>query len=68
MKLFATCPECGYKLGRSEDGTVTEVFCPKCSALVRYEITDGKVTAEIIQHSDKTAKHIRRYAEKLEQN
>lgn len=65
MKLFATCPECGYRLGRSEDGTMTEVICPKCSALVCYEVNDGKVTVEIIQHSGKTAKHIRKYAEKL---
>lgn len=44
---------------------MTEVICPKCSALVCYEVNDGKVTVEIIQHSGKTAKHIRKYAEKL---
>jgi transcription initiation factor TFIIIB Brf1 subunit/transcription initiation factor TFIIB len=60
MKLFTTCPECGYKLGRSGDGTNTETSCPKCGALLNYEVMDGKVTVEILRHSAKSPAHLKK--------
>lgn len=65
MKLITTCPECGYKLGRSEGGTNTELKCPKCGAQLHYEILNDTVTIEILQHSEKVPRHIKTYAEQL---
>ncbi len=48
MSLITTCPECGYKLGRSETGTKTETKCPKCKAGLRYEVTEDGVTIRIL--------------------
>lgn len=67
MKLFTICPECGYKLGRSEEGTDTEAPCPKCGSLLNYKVKEDKVLIEVLQHSERPRRHIRNYAEKLSQ-
>ena len=53
MKLITTCPECGYKLGRSETGTKTETKCPRCKTPLHYEVINTKVIIEIMGHPAK---------------
>lgn len=67
MKLFTMCPECGYKLGRSEEGTDTEASCPKCGSLLNYKVKEGKVLIEVLQHSERSRRHIKNYADRLSQ-
>jgi phage FluMu protein Com len=52
MKLYTNCPECGYRLGRSGTGTNTEMICPRCRAVLNYEVDDGVVTIKILRHAD----------------
>lgn len=40
MKMYASCPICGYKLCKSESGSDADILCPRCGKLVRVIITE----------------------------
>lgn len=56
MKKYACCPICGYKLCKSEEGTDTDVLCPRCGQVVNVKIADI-VTVHIISKEER-AKNI----------
>ena len=35
MKMYASCPICGYKLCKGESGSDVDILCPRCGKLVR---------------------------------
>ncbi len=39
--------------------------CPKCGAVVHYEVQGSRITTEVVQRSDKVPRRIREYADKL---
>ena len=39
MKMYASCPICGYKLCKGESGSDVDILCPRCGKLVRVVIT-----------------------------
>lgn len=43
----ATCPICGHKILKGENGTAVEALCPKCNRLIRIEVNDIKVTSYV---------------------
>ncbi len=43
MTNYIVCPECGYKLFKTGDGSNVEIYCPKCKAKLQIEIKDGKI-------------------------
>ena len=47
------CTVCGYKLGRSREGTESEVICPRCGALVCYAVKEDAVTVRMLKPSPK---------------
>lgn len=44
MTYYVVCPECGYKLLKAGDGSIIEIYCPKCKLKLQIEIKDGKIT------------------------
>ena len=40
MKMYASCPICGYKLCKGESGSDADILCPRCGKLVRVVITE----------------------------
>lgn len=44
MKMYASCPKCGYKLCKSESGSDADILCPRCGKLVRVVITETNTT------------------------
>ena len=42
-KLYASCPICAHKLCKGDTGSTVEIFCPRCSHVVRAEFMDKKV-------------------------
>ena len=40
MKMYASCPICGYKLCKGESGSDVDILCPRCGKLVRVVITE----------------------------
>ena len=53
MKMYAVCPDCGYKLLKAGDGSTIEIHCPKCNAEMTIEIKNGKIVIQKVI-SDKT--------------
>lgn len=43
MKMYTVCPDCGYKLLKTGNGSTIEIYCPKCGAKMTIEIKDGKI-------------------------
>ncbi len=42
MKLYASCPFCGYKMFKAEPKSDVEIICPKCKASLRVIVeADG---------------------------
>ena len=39
MKMYASCPICGYKLCKGESGSDVDILCPRCGKLVRVVIS-----------------------------
>ncbi len=35
MKMYASCPICGYKLCKGESGSDVDILCPRCGKLIR---------------------------------
>lgn len=46
MNYYTVCPDCGYKLLKASDGSMIEIFCPKCGEKMTIEIKDGKITIQ----------------------
>ena len=46
MNYYTVCPSCGYKLLKAGDGSMIEIFCPKCGEKMTIEIKDGKITIQ----------------------
>lgn len=44
MRRYATCPVCGHKLLKGQNGTNAEVLCPKCSQKIIVTIINYHVT------------------------
>lgn len=66
MKFYTFCSSCGHALGRSAEGTETEVRCPKCGAQLEYAVEDKKVIVTLLQPSLKQqAKRMKQYSEEL---
>ena len=40
MKMYASCPICGYKLCKGESGSDVDILCPRCGKLVCVVITE----------------------------
>lgn len=53
MKYYTFCSSCGHILGRSGEGTATELKCPKCGAEIEYAVEDKKVTVTLLRPSSK---------------
>ncbi len=66
MMYYTFCSHCGREMGRSGEGTLTEVRCPKCGVLLAYVVKDGKVTIEV-KEERKTTKHIDSYNKSIGQ-
>ena len=45
MKMYASCPICGYKLCKGESGSDVDILCPRCGKLIRVHISDNEVRA-----------------------
>ena len=37
MKMYASCPICGYKLCKGESGSDVDILCPRCGKLVSFK-------------------------------
>ena len=46
MKYYATCPICGYRLFKAEEGTQVEIQCPKCKVEVIFNVTKTRFTID----------------------
>lgn len=44
MKKFITCPECGYKLFKAEEGADVELTCPNCKERLEITIKGSVIT------------------------
>lgn len=45
MKMYASCPICGHKLCKGENGSEVDILCPRCGKLIRVHISDNEVRA-----------------------
>lgn len=45
MKMYASCPICGHKLCKGENGSEIDILCPRCGKLIRVHISDNEVRA-----------------------
>ncbi len=43
MKMYASCPICGYKLRKGESGSDADILCPRCSKLIKIHIMETEV-------------------------
>lgn len=41
MQLYVSCPRCGYKLCKGEEGSHVIIKCPRCSVHVRIKINEN---------------------------
>ena len=58
VKLFASCPVCAHKLCKGDTGSVVEIYCPRCSTIVRVEyVSDTKVNYTILESQKKKVKN-----------
>lgn len=56
MKYYICCSGCGRNLVRSENGTKSEMFCPKCGAKIEYEVTESTAVIKLVKPSTKKTK------------
>lgn len=45
MKMYASCPICGYKLCKGKSGSDVDIICPRCGKLILVVITEKDVRA-----------------------
>ncbi len=45
MTNYVVCPDCGYKLLKTGDGSTIEIYCPKCKGKC-LSVKDGKVIVQ----------------------
>lgn len=45
MKMYASCPICGHKLCKGENGSEVDILCSRCGKLIRVHISDNEVRA-----------------------
>lgn len=43
MKMYASCPVCGHKLCKGENGSEVDILCSRCGKLIRVNISDNEV-------------------------
>lgn len=43
ISFFVSCPRCGYKLCKGEEGSHVIIKCPNCSVHVRIKINENTV-------------------------
>ena len=55
MKLYVCCPVCAHKLCKGDDGSMVEIFCPRCSHIVRAEFSGAKVTITLLESQKKNS-------------
>ena len=58
MKMYASCPICGYKLCKGESGSDVDILCPRCGKLVRVVITETNTTCTPTDAPKKAAKEL----------
>ena len=56
MKMYASCPICGYKLCKGESGSDVDILCPRCGKLVRVVITETNTNCTPTDAPKKAAK------------
>lgn len=44
MKMYASCPICGHKLCKGENGSEVDILCPRCGKLVRVGVAGFEPT------------------------
>ncbi len=49
MKYITCCSICGAMLSKSEEGTESEVKCPRCKSLLSYVVKNKKVTISLLE-------------------
>lgn len=55
MKLYACCPICAHKLCKGDNGSTVEIYCPRCSHIIRSEFGKEKVIITVLESQKKTA-------------
>ena len=58
MKMYASCPICGYKLCKGESGSDVDILCPRCGKLVRVVITETNSKGTSTDDSKEAAKEL----------
>ena len=58
MKMYASCPICGYKLCKGESGSDVDILCPRCGKLVRVVITETNTNCTPANAPKKAAKEL----------
>ena len=56
FRLFACCPFCGNKLGKSAAGTDTETYCNVCGNFVEYKVKDNTVALKLLSKEKRSKK------------
>lgn len=51
--LYSACPICARKLCKGESGSTVEIFCPRCSTIVRVEYGDNYVLTTVLDSRKK---------------
>jgi len=52
--MYSACPICARKLCKGDNGSMVEICCPRCSAIVRVEFNDKQVTTTLLESQKKT--------------
>lgn len=53
MKLYACCPICAHKLCKGDNGSTVEIYCPRCSHIIRSEFSETKVVISVLESQKK---------------
>lgn len=51
MKYIVTCPFCGYRLLRAEEGSLVEMYCAKCKEEVEVTVAADSVHVGRTNHN-----------------
>ena len=54
MKMYASCPICGHKLCKGENGSEVDILCPRCGKLVRVGVAGFEPTNDGVRGCIKT--------------
>lgn len=54
MKLYACCPICAHKLCKGDSGSTVEIYCPRCSHIIRSEFAKEKVIITVLESQKKS--------------